>query len=83
MVQGLKSGEGKYENTATTVVYEGEFLNDLYDGKGLYQNDKTGIIYDGHFKEGKMTLVPNFVRYVKEEVVKEEGVGNQQAIKVL
>ena len=78
MVQGLKSGEGQYENSAEGEVYEGEFSNDLYDGKGLYQNETTGIIYDGHFKEGKMTLVPNFMRYIKEEKKEEEDEEQQK-----
>jgi hypothetical protein len=63
MVNGLKNGQGIYENTKIPEIYEGGFANDLYEGEGLYRNDKIGLIYEGIFKEGEMTLVPNFVKF--------------------
>ena len=48
----LASGQGRFENKAQGLVYEGEFIADRFDGKGSLHVQE--LAYEGMFKEGVM-----------------------------
>lgn len=57
--RGERSGQGKqYRNGR--LVYQGEYLNDVYDGQGCYVDDE-GKIYRGQWKQNQLHGYAEFI----------------------
>lgn len=50
-IDGMKVGFGKEYDKNNKLIYEGSFLNNVYDGTGTYYED--GYKYIGGFKNGR------------------------------
>jgi len=49
--QGKLNGKGRFENRE--IIYEGNFINNLYEGQGILKFLTNGAEYQGSFKSGK------------------------------
>ena len=53
-VKDKKEGQGVLTYTSS-IVYQGEWFNDLKHGKGKEENLKNGETFEGEWKYGKLT----------------------------
>lgn len=50
---GSKYGKGKIYNKHGTLIFEGEFANNLENGNGKQYDDSGKLIYEGEFVNGR------------------------------